>query len=291
MKKLSLLAILPLLALSESTKAETSIAVLEQRCSEQERQIRQLEEENSRLRSLLETSSRTQTTTKTVENATQNTPPAPDPKPVYYTVSRGDTLSRIARKNGTTPEVLVKLNKLKDASLIRLGQKLLLPAKEVPVADAGTRKPEPKPAEKVTNAPSARGGTHTVKEGETFFGIARKYGLSVETLAEANPNANPRAIQVGQSLKLVPRETEAVAQKPPATKAADAPQLSSTESPKPVSNKPLIRSVRIEKEITFGDFAKAHGMEPAKLNALNGLHLETNTVLAKGSELYVSAQP
>jgi hypothetical protein len=58
-----------------------------------------------------------------------------------------------------------------------------------------------------------------------------------------------------------------------------------------VSNKPKIRSVRIDKEITFGDFAAVHGMEPAKLNALNGLHLESNTVLAKGSELYVSAQP
>jgi ribosomal protein L7/L12 len=37
--------------------------------------------------------------------------------------------------------------------------------------------------------------------------------------------------------------------------------------------------------------AAAHGTSTAKLNALNGLNLNSSTVLAKGSELYVPAQP
>ena len=291
MKKLSLVAVLPLLSLAQPAFAE-SAAVLEKRVSEQERQIRQLEEENGRLRSLLETASKVEAPKKAPTPSTKESTPAGPPaqKPVYYTVAQGDNLSRIARKNGTTPETLAKLNNLKDVGLIRPGQKLKLPQTTPAVAST----PTSNTAEKVESTPAHRGGTHTVKQGETFFGIARKYGLSVETLTAANPKVNPRALRIGQSLNLVPEQADqSVAKTEPAPAPKSEPVLSPKSEPttQPVSNQPKIRSVRIDKEINFGDFAAAHGMEPAKLNALNGLHLESNTVLAKGSELYVSAQP
>ncbi len=47
----------------------------------------------------------------------------------------------------------------------------------------------------------------------------------------------------------------------------------------------------IEGEMTYGEFATKHGTDAARLNALNGLDLTTATILAKGSELYVPAQP
>ena len=43
--------------------------------------------------------------------------------------------------------------------------------------------------------------------------------------------------------------------------------------------------------MTYGEFASKHGTDVERLNALNGLDLTTATVLAKGSELYVPAQP
>jgi hypothetical protein len=43
--------------------------------------------------------------------------------------------------------------------------------------------------------------------------------------------------------------------------------------------------------MTYGDFAAKHGTDADRLNALNGLDLTNATVLAKGSELYVPAQP
>ena len=294
MKNFSLVALLPLLSLVQPAGAETGISVLEKRCSEQERQIIQLEEENSRLRSLLESASKMDAPKRTAvpEDKTESKAPAAPQKPVYYTVAQGDNLSRIARKSGTTPEALAKLNNLKDAGLIRPGQKLKLPQ----TAPSMASKPTPQSSEVVASTPSNRAGTHIVKEGETFFGIAHKYGLSIETLTAANPKVNPRALRIGQSLQLVPGNVaHSVATTEPAPNPApkSEPVLSppAETSSKPVSNPTRFRSVRIDKEINFGDFAAAHGMEPAKLNALNGLHLESNTVLAKGSELYVSAQP
>lgn len=43
---------------------------------------------------------------------------------VYYTVKKGDNLSKIAKKYKTTVKKLVSLNKLKNANFIRVGQKL-----------------------------------------------------------------------------------------------------------------------------------------------------------------------
>lgn len=55
--------------------------------------------------------------------------PAPVEKPVApelktYTVKSGDTLTAIAGKYGTTVDAIVQLNKIKNANLIKVGQKL-----------------------------------------------------------------------------------------------------------------------------------------------------------------------
>ncbi len=43
-------------------------------------------------------------------------------KPVYYTVKKGDTLSKIAQQFGTDWKTLAKLNNLKNPNLIRVNQ-------------------------------------------------------------------------------------------------------------------------------------------------------------------------
>ena len=48
---------------------------------------------------------------------------------IQYTVVKGDTLGKIAKRYGTTVQVLVDLNHIKNRNLIRVGQVLLIPAK------------------------------------------------------------------------------------------------------------------------------------------------------------------
>lgn len=50
----------------------------------------------------------------------------PDDGPRYYVVQRGDTLSSIAARHGTTVADLVQLNDLRDRNTIRIGQRLKL---------------------------------------------------------------------------------------------------------------------------------------------------------------------
>ncbi|RME81081.1 MAG: LysM peptidoglycan-binding domain-containing protein, partial [Caldilineae bacterium] len=111
-------------------------------------------------------------------------PPTPTPKPKLftYTVKAGDTLYSIARKYDITVEDILRYNNLQDPNNLRVGQELQIPGKP----SAGT--------------PSDEGYIHIVQPGETLFGIAQKYGVPLDALAEANQIADPSNIIVGQKL-------------------------------------------------------------------------------------------
>ncbi len=51
-------------------------------------------------------------------------PPRIAPAPIYYKVQRGDSLTRIAKKKGTTVRNICKLNGIKENNYIRVGQRL-----------------------------------------------------------------------------------------------------------------------------------------------------------------------
>jgi len=63
--------------------------------------------------------------------AVDNLPKYVPPEAVYswHIVRRGETLSQVARKYGTSVQALVRLNGLKNSYLIRVGQKLKIPGK------------------------------------------------------------------------------------------------------------------------------------------------------------------
>lgn len=44
------------------------------------------------------------------------------------------------------------------------------------------------------------GTTHTVQKGDTYYSIARRYGISPASLEAANPGVNPNRLSIGQRL-------------------------------------------------------------------------------------------
>jgi LysM repeat protein len=294
--------------------AKSELELLQDRCAEMERQIRALETENSHLKSQASTSTKTVIATAKPSTSeaqapaaekTTTTEPAKAAGPSYATVRSGDTLSKVAKRNGTTSATLIKLNKLKNPSALQIGQKLRLPGKApAAVAKTSTKTTSPAPA------PVPQGGTHIVKSGETFYSIARNYGLSEKALQSANPQIKPQSLRAGQTLHLGAKAksepaSASATSKPTSEKApaapAPAPKMAA-ETPsepasveesasQPVSNTPKLRLVVINDPIDFGAFAAAHGTTTAKLNALNGHNLNPSTVLAKESAFYVPAQP
>ena len=94
--------------------------------------------------------------------------------------------------------------------------------------------------------------------------------------------------------KIAPQENPAPApaESKPSEAMANHPSPASAEpAPSPSTAEPKIQPVMINGEMTYGEFASQHGTDIDRLNDLNGLDLTSATVLARGSELYVPAQP
>lgn len=108
--------------------------------------------------------------------------PSPAPKPSYttYTVVRGDTLSGIAARFGTTYQKIAADNGIANPNLIYPGQVL-----------------------KIYGSGSGGGSsskTYTVKAGDTLSGIAAMFGTTYQKIAKDNNIANPNLIYPGQVL-------------------------------------------------------------------------------------------
>ena len=102
-----------------------------------------------------------------------------------HVVKQGETLYKIARTYGLSVAELKRLNGLTRDN-IRVGQRLIVkpPTLDVPAS------PE----------------IYTVKEGETLYAIAFRFGLSVDTLLALNPLEEP-FLEPGQTLRLLPVPT------------------------------------------------------------------------------------
>ncbi|SDM70616.1 LysM peptidoglycan-binding domain-containing protein [Siphonobacter aquaeclarae] len=74
-------------------------------------------------------------------------------------------------------------------------------------ADTSAKRKEPKKEEKKEEkktSVSVSGGSvsHKVQQGQTFYSIASKYGMSESRLKEANPGVDPTKISSGSNLKI-----------------------------------------------------------------------------------------
>lgn len=131
--------------------------------------------------------------------------PAASVSTTTYTVKSGDYLEKIAKKYNTTVNHLKSLNKLK-SDLIRVGQKLKVPAKVVKEQAQSTKKPATaKPA--ATKPATANGGqttattTYIVKSGDFLGKIANQFDTTIGNLKSLNKLTSD-IIYVGQKLKV-----------------------------------------------------------------------------------------
>ena len=103
--------------------------------------------------------------------------PSPGGSDVYVVV-RGDSLSKIARRFGTTVSALVAANNISNPSLIHVGQKIAVNG-----SSGSSPKSEPSPS----SDPNKRSGRfHVVQPGQSISEVARILGVSREQLIRAN---------------------------------------------------------------------------------------------------------
>ena len=115
----------------------------------------------------------------------------------WYRVRSGDTLEKIARRNGTTVKRLCQLNGISATSTLRVGQKLK-------VSGSASSAGKSSASAKSGNGSKASGGagTYTVKSGDTLYSIAKRNGTTVKKLCQLNGIGENAKLRVGQKLRV-----------------------------------------------------------------------------------------
>lgn len=133
----------------------------------------------------------------------------------FHKVQSGDSYWKIAKGeygDGSLADALKEYNKAvaPDAAKLALNSELRIPPIEVLRPGAAARPAGDAAAVRVaqeTARPAARpAAVHTVQKGETAYGIARKQGVKVAELLQANGIKDPAALKPGQSLRIPVRQ-------------------------------------------------------------------------------------
>ena len=119
----------------------------------------------------------------------------------WYTVRRGDNLSTIARRLGTSVRKLKEANNIGYRNRIYRGQVLELPGwnpNKRKVIRVASKTPNWVPPENFDGKVTI----YKIKRRDTLTHIAKKFGVSVGTLAAFNQMKNPNRLRRGQSIKI-----------------------------------------------------------------------------------------
>lgn len=113
-----------------------------------------------------------------------NTPePSPTPEPpVEYTVTEGDTCGSIAFFFGVSVRSIIELNNLGTQCFLTVGQRVLVPVPTPAPTDTPTATLAPAEA---TEA-ACQKISYTVEGGDTLFGIAQNYNVSMQSIKDYN---------------------------------------------------------------------------------------------------------
>ena len=110
---------------------------------------------------------------------------------VVYRVRRGETLSRIARRPGTSVNAIVRANNLRSRNRIWPGQRLKIPQR------GGTARA----VAAIATGGQAATRTHNVRRGDSLWKLASRYGTTVDRIKRDNGLRGDR-LYVGQRLTI-----------------------------------------------------------------------------------------
>jgi LysM repeat protein len=111
--------------------------------------------------------------------------PTTCPGGFFHTVVIGDTFYSIAKGAGIAVAALQAANPGIDPNRLQIGQQICVPATAPP-------------------SMPCPGTPYAIQSGDTFIGLARRFGYTLDALLAANPGINPQSLQVGQVICLPP---------------------------------------------------------------------------------------
>jgi len=117
-----------------------------------------------------------------------------------HKIKSGQTLSHIARRYGTTTKLLEQINRVKSRS-IRAGSYLMIPVATRSLNQYSMSK-QGRSKSRLNKNRAGHKLIITVRQGDTFWDLSRKYGVSVRQLAKWNGLAPRDTLSPGKKLVL-----------------------------------------------------------------------------------------
>lgn len=174
-----------------------------------------------------------------------------------HTVRSGDTVSKIAQQYGTTIEQIKVLNKMSNANIIHVGQKIIVSRNQVSSGEGSNSNTPQNP----THTPTVQ-ATHTVQRGDSLWLIATRNNLTVHELKDIN-SLTSDIIHVGQKLNL--------------SKISSSTSQGTTSQSK--------KTYTIKRNDSLWKIANEHGITVKRLKELNNLQSD---IIFVGDTLVVS---
>jgi peptidoglycan endopeptidase LytF len=111
------------------------------------------------------------------------------PGGVVHTVSRGDSLYRMATHYETTVAAILQANPGLDPTRLYIGQRICIPTRSGPAPGPGR---------------CPRRFLYTVVHGDNLYALAYHFRTTVEAIIRANPGLDPYRLYIGQQI-CIPR--------------------------------------------------------------------------------------
>jgi len=211
-----------------------------------------------------------------------NLVPLPTAGPGQHSVAPGETLSEIAKQYGVDLAALMAANRIDNPDSVYSGQVLDIPGQ-------ASTPSQPESSEQDTGQaaqPGSASDTYTVAEGDTLTAIARRFGLTPETLRALNSIGDADSIYAGQVLTLVqpaaPAATATPSPEPsPAGTATPVPATATPESP---------ATYTVQAGDTLSAIARRFNLDLATLRAINGIG-DADTILVGQTIQLAAATP
>lgn len=122
-----------------------------------------------------------------------------------HIVRKGDTFLAIAKQYNVEVADILRANKMRRAGTLHPGDKLIIPkSARTSTSPATATKSAQSPSKNVPPAPAMR--SYAVKKGDTLGNIARKFGVTVSSIAAHNNIRPKQRLAIGQKLVIPPAE-------------------------------------------------------------------------------------
>ena len=187
-----------------------------------------------------------------------------------HTLQKGETIYALAKKYGVKEDEILFLNGIEDARRIYAGQKIRIPGKSIQVGPI------------LSDVPSFI--EHKATRGDTLFGIARRYNVTVAQIRTVNNLGENYVLKIGDTIRI-----PAVGATPAAPSAASKPSGAAPASPAPPPAIPASKTV--DRSLLWPVTVKDAAYMTGKLSGvvLTGTQGESVHCIAEGT--VVSAGP